>query len=35
MGLLDFGTKAQVENLAARIGVGMQQIEEEIRCGDK
>lgn len=31
MGLLDFGTKAQVENLAAHIGVGMQLIEEEIK----
>lgn len=31
MGLLDFGTKAQVENLADHIGVGMQLVEEEIR----
>lgn len=31
MGLLDFGTKAQVENLASHIGVGMQLIEEEIK----
>ncbi len=31
MGLFDFGTKAQVENLAAHIGVGMQLVEEEIR----
>lgn len=31
MGLLDFGTKAQVENLAAHIGVGMLLVEEEIR----
>lgn len=31
MGLLDFGTKAQVEELGYRIGVGMQQIEAELR----
>ncbi|WP_418892761.1 hypothetical protein [Limibacterium fermenti] len=30
MGILDFGTKAQVEELAFRIGVGMQQIEREL-----
>ena len=31
MGLFDFGTKAQVEELASHIGVGMQLIEEEMR----
>ena len=31
MGLFDFGDRAVVQNLAYRVGVGIQQIEDEIR----